>query len=132
MPPPAVQTIEWPGGAVVHGNDDDRNAERLLLALERGGVSAADTAALAEDVEPVLVYVIVSFLRQAYPASDPAARSVLDRVVRMTSASRILVRRHDEGGRDPVARWFESEHSYADFRGRGSDLVALIADKLGS
>jgi len=116
----------------MHETAEGRNALRLLAALEGGGVSAADTAAIAEELEPVLLHVVVCYLREVYPASDPAARSVLDRVVRMTSTSRVLVRRYEEGGEDPVTRWFETDHSYADFRGRGPDLVALVADKLDS
>ena len=57
---------------------------------------------------------------------------VLERVVRMTSASAAVIRRHKEGEQDPVSRWFESEYSYADFRGRGHDLVETIVDKLES
>jgi len=43
-----------------------------------------------------------------------------------------LLRKHKEGGQDPVSGWFESEYSYWDYRGRGSELVDLIVDKLES
>lgn len=116
----------------VSATDEKRDALAVLTGLESGGMSPADAAVVAEDLDPVLIYVIVSFLRDVYPASDPAASSVLERVVQMTSRSATVIRKHKEGERDPVSRWFESEYSYHDFRGRGSDLVELIADKLES
>ena len=94
-------------------------ARRLLEGLESGLLSARDAAIVAEDIDPVLVYVIVSFLRAVYPVSDPAAGAVLERVVRLTSSNPVVVRRHRQGSTDPIARWFESEYAYADFRGRG-------------
>ena len=108
------------------------DARRLLAGLENGGLSPHDAMILAEKIDPVLVYVIVSFLRAVYPASDPAATSVLERVVQLTSGSVTLLRKHKAGGQDPVSGWFESEYSYGDYRGRGSDLVDLIVDKLES
>jgi len=113
-------------------SDEKRDALRVLAGLEGGGISTADAAVIAEDLDPVLIYVIVTFLREVYPASDPAASSVLERVVQMTSRSPALVRKHKEGEQDPVSRWFESEYSYDDFRGRGSELVEMIVDKLES
>ena len=108
------------------------DAERLLGGLENGGLAPADAVVLAEKLDPVLVYVIVTFLRKVYPASDPAATSVLERVVRLTSSGPAAIRKHREGAQDPVSRWFESEYAYADYRGRGSELIGLIVDKLYS
>ena len=110
--------------------NEGREALRLLAGLENGGLSTADAAIVAEDLDPVLVYVIVAFLRKVYPVSDPAASSVLDRVVRMTSRSPALIRKHEQGESDPISRWFEENHDYRDFRGRGPELIELIVDKL--
>jgi len=110
--------------------DAKRDALRLLLGLENGGMTPIDAAVLAEELDPVLVYVIVSYLRAIHPASDPAASGVLDRVVKLTSASPAVIRKHTEGERDPVSRWFESEYTYQEFRGRGIELVDLVVDKL--
>lgn len=115
------------------GASDERgDALRLIEGLEGGRMTATDAAALAERLDPVLVYVAVSYLRAIHPASDPVAGAVLERVARMTAAGPALVRRHREGERDPIARWFESEYAYRDFRGRAPDLVDLILDKIES
>ena len=110
--------------------DEKQGALRLLGGLEGGGLSAADATIVGEDIDPVLVYAIVSFLRSVYPASDSAANSVLDRVVQFTSGSPAIVRKHTEGEQDPISRWFEDEYAYKDFRGRGSEMIDLIVDKL--
>ena len=64
--------------------DEKREALRLLDGLENGGMAADDASGIAQDLDPVLVHVIVKFLRETYPASDPAARNA---PVSMVSAS---------------------------------------------
>jgi hypothetical protein len=105
---------------------------RLLRGLEEGGLPAAEGAILAEDLDPVIVYSIVRFLREVYPASDPAASAVLERVVQLTSSYPGIVQKSREGERDPVSRWFASEYTFGDFRGRGDELIGMVVDKLES
>ncbi len=107
-------------------------ALRLLRGLENGGMSAADARTLAEDLDPVLVYVIVRYLRENYPVSNPAATAVLDRVVALTSAWPGIVAKSKAGEEDSVSEWFSSEYSFRDFRGLGTELVEMIVDKLES
>jgi hypothetical protein len=116
----------------VSTSTDKNRALRLLRGLDEGGLDVSEARALAEELDPVLVYVVVRFLREVYPASDPAASPVLERVVRLTSAYPALVAKSREGERDPVSVWFSSEYSFRDFRGRGTDLIELIVDKLES
>ena len=108
------------------------DAERLLNGLENGTLSSTEAALVAGNIDPVLFYVIVSFLREVYPASDPAATSVLERVVALTKGSAVLVRHHKSGGEDPIAKWFEDEYTYGEFRSRGEAMIELVADKLDS
>jgi hypothetical protein len=112
--------------------DLERDALRLLSGLESGGMTVSQAADLAEELDPVLLYVIVRFLRENYPASDPAATAVLERVVRMTSRNARLIAAHKQGGQDPIARWFEADYGYRDFRGRPAELIRLIVDKIES
>jgi len=114
----------------MNDSTDSNQAARLLHGLENGGMAAGEVRVLAQDLDPVLVHVILRYLRAVYPASDPAASAVLERVVRLTSGDPAIVRKAREGERDPVSRWFESEHAFAEFRGRGQDLIDLIVDKL--
>jgi hypothetical protein len=115
------------------GSSTDINlALRLLGGLENGGMAASEGAVIAQDLDPVLVYFIIRFLRSVYPASSPAAHAVLERVVELTSAYPGLVGKSREGESDPVSQWFTSEYNFEDFRGRGAELVEMIIDKLES
>lgn len=111
---------------------DKGEAVRLLQGLEAGGLATADARIVAENLDPVLVHFIVKFLRESYPASNPAATAVLDRVVKLTSAYPAIVGKAKQGGEDPVSAWFTGEHSFEQFRGRGRELIEMIADKLDS
>ena len=114
------------------GSTDKNQAKRLLRGLEEGGLAVAEARILAQDLDPVLVHVILRYLRAVYPASDPAASPVLERVVQLTSADPAIVRKAKEGERDPVSQWFTGDYSFANFRGRGQELIDLIVDKLES
>lgn len=115
------------------GTSTDKNqALRLLNGLEQGGLRAAEGRILAEDLDPVLVHVIVRFLREVYPATEPAARPVLERVVELTNAYPGIVAQAKQGETDPVTAWFTSQHTFAEFRNRGDALVDLVVDKLES
>jgi len=115
------------------GTSTDKNqALRLLKGLEMGGLNPADGRILAEDLDPVLVHVIVRFLREVYPLTEPAAGPVLERVVELTEAYPGIVAQAQEGEADPVSAWFASEHTFTEFRNRGETLVDLVIDKLES
>lgn len=111
---------------------DRRTAGRLLSALENGGSSATDLRFVAETLDPVLLFIIIKYLRQNYPASDRAAGAVLQRVVELTQAYPALVARCGEGESDPISGWFASEHDFNEFKHRGPELIDLIVDKLES
>ncbi len=111
---------------------DKREALRLLSGLENGTMNTADALVLAETLDPVLVYLIVRYLRESYPASDPAATSVLERVVALTSGQAAFVQKCRDGENDSVSQWFEAEHSFGTFRGQSEQLVDVIVDKLES
>jgi hypothetical protein len=109
----------------------DKNlALQFLRGLDQGGIDTDKARNLAEELDPVLLYMIVRYLRETYPASDPVASPVLDRVVQLSSAYPSMVAKSKEGEEDPVSEWFSSEYSFRDFRGRGDEMVALIVDKL--
>ena len=111
---------------------DKSTAVRLLQGLEAGGSATADAQVIVETLDPVLIHFIVKYLRVSYPASNPAANAVLDRVVGLTSAYPAIVEKAREGELDSVSVWFENEYSFEEYRGRGRELIEMIADKLDS
>ena len=111
---------------------DANKALRFLRGLEDGGVAVADSQILAQDLDPVLVHVVVRYLREAYPASNPAASAVLERLTKLTTSYPGLVAKAKEGEQDSVAVWFAATYSFRDFRGRGPELIEIVVDKLES
>lgn len=107
-------------------------AGRLLRGLEHGGLPAAEARILGEDLDPVLVHVIVRYIREAYPASDPAARPVHERLLQLTKAWPGIVAVTREGEGDPISVWFAREHAFSDFHGRGEEMLDVVIDKLDS
>ena len=116
----------------MNATEEKRESLRLLAGLENGSLPTEDAYAIAQDLDPVLVHFIVRFLRDTYPASDPAATSVLDRVLKLTSFHPNFIERCKEGEEDSVTEWFVGEYSFQGFRGRGPELIELVVDKLDS
>lgn len=109
-----------------------RLAYRLLQGLEAGGVPVSELQTIARDLDPVLVHVAVRFVRDNYPASNPAASAVLERLMALTRSYPGFVARAKQGEQDPVSVWFAADHSFREFRGRGREMINAVADKLES
>jgi len=103
---------------------------RLLRGLEDGGMTAAAARAIGEKLDPVLVHVVVRYLRENYPASNPAASAVLERVVALTKAWPAIVTRAKAGEAEAVAKWFAKAHTFREFRGRPAEMIDIVVEKL--
>lgn len=115
---------------MLNESTDKATALRFLEGLEGGGMTASESRILAESLDPVLVHLTVRFLREVYPASNPAASAVLERLMKLTSAYPELVHKTRVGEQDPVSEWFAAAHSFREFSGRGRELIETIVDKL--
>jgi hypothetical protein len=107
-------------------------ALRLLDGLEAGSAKPLALSPLVDRIDPVLVWAVIGYLRASYPASDPAASAVLERVVALMRADAAVVAAVRDGEADPIARWFLDEHGFGAWRGRGPEMIVLIADKIES
>jgi hypothetical protein len=104
------------------------DATRLLQGLERGGLAVSEARIIAEDLDPVLVHLIINYVRASYPISAPAASAVLERLVELTNAYPGIVSYAKSGESDPITEWIKQEHSGA----RGEEMLSLAVDKLES
>jgi len=69
------------------GSTNKTDAERLLRGLDDGKLTTSEGAMLAQDLDPVLVYVILRYLRETYPAIEPCCETRFSkRVVSLTSS----------------------------------------------
>jgi hypothetical protein len=86
---------------------EQKAALRILEGIEGGTMSDADSAALVEDADPALVYLIITWLRHRYGPDDPAADAVLSRLLAISNRPAVakLVK---EGQSDPVVAWLKT------------------------
>jgi len=107
-----------------------RESLRWLDGLEAGTQSANDLFFLAEKLDPVLISLMIRYLRKKYPSAKPEAAGVLARMLELTSTYPQLVKKTREAEQDPITEWFLDTYSFADFYNKPNELVQLIVDKL--
>ncbi len=107
---------------------EQREALYLLQGIENGSLRGADAAHVIQGADPALVYLVLTWIRSRYGGDHPAAEGVLGRLVELTSKHAVVKAKMREGKADPIAEWFEQEHSYRDFGDR--EFIALIVEKL--
>jgi len=107
---------------------EQRAALRILEGIEEGTLSTADAADLVVDADPVLVYLIFTWLRKRY-ADNPNADAVLGRLLEI-SKNPAVPRLMKEGQADPIATWFEDSYAYRDLGKQ--ELIELVVDKMES
>ncbi|HEU4729336.1 MAG TPA: hypothetical protein VFT22_15650 [Kofleriaceae bacterium] len=105
-----------------------RAAQRLLEGIEEGSLGAGELFAVADEADPALLYLIVTWTRKRY-ADHENADAVIGRLVELSSRGSI-VKKMKEGQADPVVRWFEETYSYRKLE--AAELIELIVEKLES
>ena len=105
---------------------EQRAALRILSGIEDGAVPTADLAALVEDADPALVYLIFTWLRKRY-AEDRNADAVLGRLAEV-SARGTVAKLMKEGQADSVVTWFEDAYAYRELGSK--EFIELIVEKL--
>jgi hypothetical protein len=113
-------------------NMEVREGLRLLTGLENGSLSVADAYTIVDKRDPVLVYFILRYLREKYPASKPTSQGVLQRVVELTSTYDDVVKMTKKGEQDSMREWFDDAYSMREYFDKSDELVEMIVDKLES
>ena len=98
--------------------------------LEDGTLSTADAYNIADQLDPILVYFIVRYLRELYPPTAPASSGVIDRLVQLTSTYPSVVQACKEGEKDPMREWYEDGYETRQYRDDATAYVSLIVEKL--
>jgi hypothetical protein len=109
---------------------EQQQALRILEGLEQGSMSIPDSFTAIEDADATLVYFIVTWLREHYPAANPASDGVLGRLAELCDKYPAVTRMVKTGAGDSVVTWFEDAYTYRDLGSR--EFIALVVDKLES
>lgn len=107
-----------------------RESLRWLDGLEAGTLPTQDLFLIAEKLDPVLISLMIRYLRKKYPSAKPEAAGVLARMLELTSTYPQMVKKTKEAENDPISEWFVDTHTFAEFYTKPNDLVQLIVDKL--
>lgn len=107
-----------------------REGLRLLKGLEEGTITAADAYTVADKQDPVLVYFVLRFLREKYPASNPQSEGVTRRLLELTQTYPDVVKMSQAGEDDVITDWFNENYSVGEFYDDQEQFVSMIVEKI--
>lgn len=109
-----------------------RDGLRWLEGIEDGAMNTGDLYILSQNLDPVLVTLIVKYLRKKYPASKPEGAGVTARLVDLSSTYPDLVKSMKTGESDPITEWFTETYNFGEFYAKPEEMVELIVEKIES
>ena len=109
-----------------------RDGVRWLEGIEDGAMNTGDLYILSQKMDPVLLTLIVKFLRKKYPVSKPEGAGVTTRLVELTSTYPDLVKIMKTGESDPITEWFTETHNFGEFYTKPEEMIELIVEKIES
>jgi hypothetical protein len=105
---------------------EQRAARRILDGIEDGSMSASELFSLADEADPALLYLVVTWTRKHY-ADHVNSDAVIGRLVELSGHGSIA-KKMKEGQADPVVQWFEDSYSYRKLE--ATEFIELIVEKL--
>lgn len=107
-----------------------RTAIRLLRGLEVGNINSTEAYDIASDLDPVLFYWIVRYLRDKYPSTHQSSSGVLERVLELSKNFPELVLAAKKGEKDLVSQWFSESFQISEFFHDSDLMISELVDKL--
>lgn len=114
-------------------NSQIREGVRFIIGIEDGNLPVADCYMICENLDPVLVSLMVHYIR--HKCSRPSVRDSsggggLSRLLELSSTYPDLVNEIREGEKDSLFQWFEDGYQYQDYFHEPEAFVELIVEKL--
>jgi hypothetical protein len=111
-------------------SSETNDAVYFLTSLEKGTLPAAEVYQLSTDLDPVIVYWSIAYLRKKYPASHSSSAGVLQRLVELTTTYPDVIAKAKQGENDMVSEWFKESFSLNDFFSSSEEMMRLLVEKL--
>ncbi len=92
-------------------------------------MSAAESFGLIEEADPVLIYLIFTWIRRRY-AGDNNADAVIGRLLAISDKYPTVSQMMKEGQADSMVEWFEDAYSYRELPAK--EFIEIVVDKLES
>jgi hypothetical protein len=107
-----------------------REALRLLNGIEQGTLSSADAFNVADKQDPLLVYFVIRYLREKYPAGQPTSQGVTQRLIELTSTYESITKNMKKAEKDSLREWFDDTYNMREFFGKPDEFVDMIVEKI--
>ena len=82
------------------------------------------------ELDPVLVYFILRFLRDKYPASNPSSTGVLERLLTVLNTHPEVLRRSKVGEKDGITEWFLESYEMRSYLSKPEELFEMLVEKI--
>lgn len=109
-----------------------RESVRWLEGLEDGNLAAQELFKIAEHLDPVIISLMIRYIRKKYPSGKPESGAVIGRLVELSSTYPQVVNSAKQAEQDPISEWFTETYSFGEFYQKPEEMVELIVDKLES
>lgn len=106
-----------------------KETNRLLIGLEDGVLDANDSYLIAEKLDPVLVALVVKFLRKKYKGR-PEESGIITRILEVSKVYSEFVKKIQEGESDPIYEWFEETYDFKTYYQKPEEFIEVIVEKL--
>ena len=107
-----------------------REGLRLLKGLEDGTLTSSEAYNVAGKQDPVMIYFVLKFLRDKYPASLPSSEGVIRRVLELTSTYPDIVKMSKKGEGDVITEWFNESYALSEYYEEQEQLISLLVEKI--
>lgn len=106
------------------------NAVYVLEGIEDNKLDHEKVAKYIVDLDPVIVYFILRFLRDKYPASNPSSTGVLERLLQVINTHPEVLKRSKVGEKDGVTEWFLESYELRSYFKSPDELFQMLMDKI--
>jgi len=104
----------------------------FIKGIEDGTRTHEQAAKLAEQLDPVLMYFAMRYLREKHPASEPRSAGVVTRMIEFTSTHPQYAKKAKQGESDAMREWFDDTFNLREYFGNLDGYADLIVEKFDS
>tara|TARA_B100001094_G_scaffold285266_1_gene299306 strand:+ start:87 stop:398 length:312 start_codon:yes stop_codon:yes gene_type:complete len=101
-----------------------------MEGLENGTLHTAEAFAIAEELDDLLIYFILRFLREKYHSNTPEGPGVMARILDLSQNHPSIVQKSQMGEKDILREWFDETFNMQEFFPDPEKLLHTIIDKI--
>jgi hypothetical protein len=107
-----------------------KKTEQVLSGIEDGNMSPYDCYLILEQLDPLIIYFVLRYLREKYPHTHPQSQGVMARIIEITNTYPDIVKKAQKGEKDSLREWFDDAYNMRQFFADPEGFVELIVEKV--